>query len=97
MSWIEARLLSRLLMELSLIKYFWACEATCVGVLLTTKFLDIDLQSPLPYFSKPSKNSRCSSSVHGIPFFLSECCSFLPPEPLPPFLLPPTAIDPESA
>lgn len=42
-------LLLFLLSELSRMKYFWAWLATWVGVLDTTKFLEILLQSPLPY------------------------------------------------
>lgn len=38
-------------------KYFWAWLATCVGVLVTTTFLEMLLQSPLPYLSSPIKNS----------------------------------------
>eukprot|EP00951_Prasinocladus_malaysianus_P032030 scaffold309949_cov32-Prasinocladus_malaysianus.AAC.1 len=49
-------------------KYFWACEATCVGVLVWTKCQLMPRQSPLPSFCRPSRNRRCSSSVHGIPF-----------------------------
>ncbi|CAA6669803.1 unnamed protein product [Spirodela intermedia] len=48
-------------------KYFWAWLATCVGVLVSTNFLDIPRQSPFPSFSRPSRNVRCSSSVHGTP------------------------------
>jgi hypothetical protein len=59
--------LFRLLRLLCLMKYFWAWLATCVGVLVCTKFLDIPLQSPFPNFWRPSKNNLCSSSVHGTP------------------------------
>lgn len=52
-------------------KYFWAWLATCVGVLVFTKFLEIPLQSPFPTFCRPNRNSLCSSSVHGTPI----CCS----------------------
>lgn len=48
-------------------KYFWAWLATCVGDFVTTKFLEIPLQSPFPSFSNPIRNIRCSSSVHGTP------------------------------
>jgi hypothetical protein len=44
--------------------------ATCVGVRVFTKFLDIPLQSPSPTFCNPSRNSLCSSSVHGTPAIL---------------------------
>jgi len=54
--------------EFRRIKNFCACDATCVGVRDTTKFLEMFRQSPLPCFCKPSRNSRCSSSVHGTPF-----------------------------
>lgn len=59
--------LFRLLRLLCLMKYFWAWLATCVGVLVCTKFLEIPLQSPFPNFWRPSKNNLCSSSVHGTP------------------------------
>lgn len=52
-------------------KYFWAWLATWVGVRVLTKFLEIPLQSPFPTFCNPSKNSLCSSSVHGTPRFRS--------------------------
>lgn len=48
-------------------KYFWAWLATCVGVRVLTKFLEIPLQSPFPTFCNPKRNSLCSSSVHGTP------------------------------
>lgn len=38
MSWIDARLRSLLAPpEARRIKYFWACEATCVGVRVVTQ------------------------------------------------------------
>lgn len=46
-------------------KYFWAWLATCVGVLVGTKFLEMPLQSPLPSLCNPAKKVLCSSSVHG--------------------------------
>lgn len=52
-------------------KYFCAWLATCVGVLVLTKFLEIPLQSPFPTFFKPTRNSLCSSSVHGTPLLRS--------------------------
>jgi len=48
-------------------KYFCACEATCVGVLVCTKCLDIPRQSPLPNEFKPIRNDLCSSSVQETP------------------------------
>ena len=48
-------------------KYFWAWLATWVGVRVFTKFLEIPLQSPLPTFCNPKRNSLCSSSVQGTP------------------------------
>ena len=68
MSWMELRRLSFLLSELSRMKYFCACEATCVGVLEMTKFREMLRQSPFPNLAKPRRNRRCSSSVQGIPF-----------------------------
>lgn len=53
------------------IKYFCACDATCVGVLVTTHDREIDLQSPLPNFARPSRNARCSSSDQGMPLRFS--------------------------
>lgn len=50
-----------------LIKYFCAWLATWVGVLDTTKLRDMPRQSPFPNFPRPSRNSRCSSSVQGTP------------------------------
>ena len=38
-------------------KYFWAWLATCEGVLVTTQFLEMLLQSPLPYFFNPFRNN----------------------------------------
>jgi hypothetical protein len=49
------------------IKYFCAWLATWVGVLDTTKLRAIPRQSPLPSLWRPTKNNRCSSSVHGTP------------------------------
>ena len=43
-------------------------ERACVGVREITKLREMLRQSPLPYFCRPSRNSRCSSSVHGMPF-----------------------------
>lgn len=37
-------------------KYFCAWLATCVGVLVVTKFREMFLQSPFPYFFNPNKN-----------------------------------------
>ena len=68
MSWMELRRLSFLLSELSRMKYFCACEATCVGVLEMTKFREMLRQSPFPNLARPRRNRRCSSSVQGIPF-----------------------------
>ena len=48
-------------------KYFCAWLATCVGVLVVTKFFEIPLQSPFPRFLKPFKKILCSSSVQGFP------------------------------
>lgn len=64
-------LLLRLFKLLCRKKYFCAWLATCVGVLVVTKFLEMPRQSPFPSFCKPTKNIRCSSSVQGTPFFLS--------------------------
>lgn len=54
----------------------------CVGVREMTKFLEMLRQSPLPNLDRPMRNSRCSSSVQGMPFrrsaslpLLSFCCS----------------------
>lgn len=55
-SWMLDRLRS-LFIEFKRIKYFCAWLATCVGVLVTTKFRDMLRQSPLPYFSKPRRNN----------------------------------------
>ena len=43
--------------ELSLMKYFCAWLATCVGVLVRTKLRDMFLQSPLPYVFRPKRNN----------------------------------------
>lgn len=59
--------LFRLFMLLCLMKYFCAWLATCVGVLVCTKFREMPLQSPFPSFCNPTRNKRCSSSVHGTP------------------------------
>jgi hypothetical protein len=48
-------------------KYFWAWLATCVGVRVVTKCREMPRQSPFPSFSRPARNRRCSSSVHGTP------------------------------
>lgn len=53
-------------------KYFWAWLATCVGVRVLTKFLEIPFQSPFPAFSNPNRNSLCSSSVHGTPVYINK-------------------------
>ena len=60
-------------------KYFWAWLATCVGVLVFTKFREIPRQSPFPSFWSPIKNVLCSSSVHGTPantFWYIRCSIF---------------------
>ena len=49
------------------IKCFWAWLATWAGDLVVTKLLETPFQSPLPSFSKPIRNSLCSSSVHRLP------------------------------
>ena len=56
MSWMLDRLPS-LFAKLRRMKYFCAWLATCVGVLDTTKFRDMLLQSPFPYFSNPRRNN----------------------------------------
>jgi len=56
-----------LFMLLCRMKYFCAWLATWVGVRVCTKFREIPLQSPFPSFCNPSRNKRCSSSVHGTP------------------------------
>mmetsp|Transcript_5974 Transcript_5974/g.19863 ORF Transcript_5974/g.19863 Transcript_5974/m.19863 type:complete len:377 (-) Transcript_5974:1246-2376(-) len=61
----------RLFMLFCRMKYFCAWLATCVGVRDCTKCREMPLQSPLPSFCKPRRNSRCSSSVHGTPFLRS--------------------------
>lgn len=43
--------------ESCLMKYFWAWLATWVGVLVMTKLREMFLQSPLPYFFRPSRNN----------------------------------------
>jgi hypothetical protein len=48
-------------------KYFWAWLATCVGVRVVTKCREMPRQSPFPSLSRPARNIRCSSSVHGTP------------------------------
>ena len=48
-------------------KYFWAWLATCVGARVVTKCREMPRQSPFPSFSRPARNRRCSSSVHGTP------------------------------
>ena len=45
---------------------WWPARAW-VGVREMTKLREMLRQSPLPYFCRPSRNSRCSSSVHGMP------------------------------
>jgi hypothetical protein len=52
---------------LCLRKYFCAWLATCVGVRVVTKCREMPRQSPFPSFSRPARNRRCSSSVHGTP------------------------------
>lgn len=71
-------------------KYFWAWLATCVGVRVFTKFLEIPFQSPFPTFWSPNKNSLCSSSVHGTPINQTPMIKSNHPKayqepPLPPF------------
>lgn len=46
-------------------------QRTWVGVRETTKLREMLRQSPLPNFCRPSRNSRCSSSVQGMPFLRS--------------------------
>ena len=66
MSWMLDLLLS-LLMAVRRMKYFWAWLATCVGVLETTKFLEMLLQSPFPNLSNPNKNNLIPHmSLHNI-------------------------------
>ena len=67
MSWMLERRLSFLFMELSRMKYFWACDATWVGVREMTKLRLMLRQSPFPNLARPSRNRRCSSSVQGMP------------------------------
>jgi len=43
-------------------KYFWAWLATWVGVLVTTTFLEMLLQSPFPNLLSPIRNSLCHIS-----------------------------------
>jgi hypothetical protein len=50
-----------------------------VGVRETTKLREMLRQSPFPNLFSPSKNRRCSSSVHGIPFRRSCSDALLPP------------------
>ena len=59
--------LFRLLTFVCLMKYFCACDATCVGVLVVTKCLEMPRQSPFPSFCNPIKKFLCSSSVHATP------------------------------
>uniref|UniRef100_A0A2P2PY86 Uncharacterized protein n=1 Tax=Rhizophora mucronata TaxID=61149 RepID=A0A2P2PY86_RHIMU len=47
-------------------KYFWAWLATWVGVLVTTTFLEMLLQSPLPNFFNPTKNNLPQSASWSI-------------------------------
>ena len=86
MSWMELRLLSFLFKELSLMKYFCAWDATCVGVLEMTKLREMERQSPLPNLARPRRNRRCSSSVHGMPLRRSWSLVFAAGA-LPPFFL----------
>lgn len=51
------------------LKYFWAWLATWEDFLEVTNLLAIPFQSPFPSFSNPSKNDRCSSSLHGFPTY----------------------------
>jgi hypothetical protein len=37
------------------------------AVRVTTKLREMLRQSPLPYVARPSRNIRCSSSLHGVP------------------------------
>jgi len=46
-----------LLIELSRMKYFWAWEATWVGVREITKLREMLRQSPFPNLASPSRNS----------------------------------------
>ena len=67
MSWMDDRRFSFLEALVSRMKYFWAWEATWVGVLETTKWREMDRQSPLPNLARPSRKRRCSSSDQGTP------------------------------
>lgn len=49
--------------ELSLMKYFCAWLATCVGVLVCTKLRDMFLQSPFPYFFSPKRNNLAKNKA----------------------------------
>lgn len=51
----------------SLKKCFCAWDATWVGVRVGTKYLETPLQFPFPSFFSPTRNARCSDSVHGTP------------------------------
>jgi len=51
-------------------KCFCAWLATCVGVRVGTKYLLTARQLPFPSLSSPSRNCRCSCSVHGTPLCL---------------------------
>lgn len=53
-------------------KYFCAWLATCVGVLVTTKFRDILRQSPFPYLSKPRRNNLIVERIQKLEFALKE-------------------------
>ena len=68
MSWMLDRLLSLPPPELSLMKYFCAWLATCVGVLVCTKLREMFLQSPLPYFFRPRRNNLARRTEHMISF-----------------------------
>ncbi|GJN15371.1 hypothetical protein PR202_gb02279 [Eleusine coracana subsp. coracana] len=65
-------------------KNFCAWLATWVGVLVVTNPLEMPRQSPLPSFSSPAKNSLCSSSLQGTPFFFLSPMSVVPFSPRPP-------------
>mmetsp|Transcript_11637 Transcript_11637/g.36867 ORF Transcript_11637/g.36867 Transcript_11637/m.36867 type:complete len:225 (+) Transcript_11637:364-1038(+) len=66
MSWMEDLRLSFLFMELSRMKYFWAWDATWVGVREMTKFRDMLRQSPLPNLASPSRKSLPPKAKQGV-------------------------------
>lgn len=51
-------------------KYFCACDATCVGVREGTNSLDMVAHRPFPSFFTPLTKLACSSLVHGTAFVL---------------------------